>query len=50
MNEIFICTGFVIVVIGIMFYFIIRSMWETRRIIIAKQDAIMQKLIDIKHR
>jgi CHASE3 domain sensor protein len=50
MNELIMIGILLFVTIVGVYYFILCSISNTRKQIIAKQDAIMAKLIEIKHR
>ena len=50
MNEIFLCSGIIVVVTGISYVFLLRAILDAKKTITDKQDAIMKKLIEIKNR
>ncbi len=50
MNEVFFCTGIIMLTIGVSLYVLGYYIIETKKIVVSKQDAIMAKLIEIKFR
>jgi hypothetical protein len=50
MDELLICTGLIVITIGVAFWFILSAIADAKKIITAKQDALMAKLIEIKNR
>jgi hypothetical protein len=50
MDELLMCTGAVLLVIGVTYCFTLLAIVKAKKTITAKQDAIMAKLIEIKPR
>jgi hypothetical protein len=50
MEPLLICTGVILVTIAITYWFILCAIANAKKAIIAKQDALMAKLIEIKNR
>jgi hypothetical protein len=50
MNDILIFTGAILITIAITYWFILCAVADAKKVITAKQDAIMAKLIEIKPR
>jgi hypothetical protein len=50
MDEILVCTGFVLVTVGAAYYFILCALKNNRDVANKKLDAIAEMMIALKHR